>query len=115
FAEALRLNPSEAEHLMYHAWSCYKADTSTAKSAIEVSKELNRALALNPKLGQAHLYLGYISKDQHDQTTARRSFERALRYNPNCTEALRELRLIQMRKEKKAEQEKKGLLGKMFK
>ncbi|MDH3999447.1 MAG: response regulator, partial [Desulfuromonadales bacterium] len=53
FAEALRLNPSDAEHLMYHAWSCYKADTSTAKSAIEVSKELNRALALNPKLGQA--------------------------------------------------------------
>ena len=40
-------------------------------------------------------------------------FERAIQYNPECTEALRELRLMNMRREKEA-QEKKSLLDKMF-
>ena len=42
--------------------------------------------------------------------TAQRRFERAIQCDPNCTDALRELRLMNMRKEK----EKKGLFGKMF-
>jgi hypothetical protein len=64
-------------------------------------------------LSLAHLYLGYLSKDEGNEGEAQRRFEQAILCNPNCTEALRELRLMSMRKEK-AEKEKKGLFGKMF-
>jgi hypothetical protein len=59
------------------------------------------------------LYLGYICKDEGNQKGAQRRFERAIKCDPNCTEALRELRLMNMRKAK-TNREKKGLFGKMF-
>ncbi len=110
FAEALELNPNEAEYLMYQAWSAYKANPKATEVILHTRKKLMRAAELNPRLSLAHLYLGYICKDEGNEKEAQRRFERAIQHNPNCTEALRELRLMSMRKEK----EKKGLFGKMF-
>ncbi|NIQ09693.1 MAG: tetratricopeptide repeat protein [Gammaproteobacteria bacterium] len=113
FAEALELNPNEAEYLMYQTWTAYKANPKATDVVINTRKNLMRAAELNPKLSQAHLYLGYICKDEGNEKEAQRRFERAIQHNPNCTEALRELRLMSMRKEK-AGKDKKGLFGKMF-
>lgn len=113
FAEALGLSPNEAEYLMYQAWSAYKANPKSTEVVINTRKHLIRATELSPKLSLAHLYLGYLSKDEGNEKEAQRRFERAILCDPNCTEALRELRLMSMRKEK-AEKEKKGLFGKMF-
>ena len=113
FAEALELSPNEAEYLMYQAWSAYKANSSSTEVVINTRKKLIRATELSPKLSLAHLYLGYLSKDEGNEKEAQRRFERAILCNPNCTEALREIRLMSMRKEK-AEKKKKGLFGKMF-
>jgi len=113
FAEALELCPNEAEYLMYQAWSAYKANSKSTEVVINTRKNLIRATELSPKLSLAHLYLGYLSKDEGNEREAQRRFERAILCNPNCTEALRELRLMGMRKGK-AEKEKKGLFGKMF-
>ena len=74
---------------------------------------LMRATELNPKLSMAHLYLGYICKDEGNEKEAQRRFERAIQCNPNCTEALRELRLMNMRKVT-PDKEKKSLFGKIF-
>ena len=113
FSEALELSPKEAEYLMYQAWSAYKADSKATGVLINARKKLMQAIELNPKLSLAHLYLGYICKDEGNEKEAQRRFERAIQCNPNCTEALRALRLMNMR-EKKAEKDKKGLFGKMF-
>jgi CheY-like chemotaxis protein/TolA-binding protein len=113
FTEALELSPKEAEYLMYQAWSAYKADPRSTDVLINTRKKLMQAIELNPKLSLAHLYLGYVCKDEGNEKEAQRRFERAIQCNPNCTEALRELRLMNMRKEK-AEKDKKGLFGKMF-
>jgi len=113
FAEALHLSPNEAEYLMYQAWSAYKANSKSTEVVINTRKNLIRATELSPKLSLAHLYLGYLSKDEGNEKEAQRRFERAILCDPNCTEALREMRLMSMRKEK-AEKEKKGLFGKMF-
>lgn len=113
FAQALDLSPNEAEYLLYQAWSAYKSGDRSL-GGIEMARAgLMRAASLNPKLSQAHLYLGYICKDEGKEEEARRRFERAIQANPNCTEALREIRLMAMRGEK-SDKEKKGLLGKMF-
>ena len=99
---------------MYCAWTTYKANQGQRSRTAEARKQLTQALALNPKLGLAHLYLGYIHKDEGEEKETRRSFEKAIRCNPDCTEALRELRLMNMRREK-AEKEKKKRFGPRFK
>ncbi len=113
FAKALTLSPNEAEYLMYQAWSAYKANNKSAEAVVAARKNLMRATELNPKLSLAHLYLGYICKDEGNEHEAQRRFERAIQCNPKCTEALREIRLMSMRRGKE-EKEKKGLFGKMF-
>ncbi|MDH3961543.1 MAG: DUF4388 domain-containing protein [Desulfuromonadales bacterium] len=110
FAEALEICPNEAEYLMYQTWSAYKFNPKATDVIINARKNLLRAIELNPKLSLAHLFLGYLCKDEGNEKTARRHFEKAIQCNPNCTEALREIRLMSMRKEK----EKKGLFEKMF-
>ncbi len=110
FAEALAISPSEAEYLMYQAWCAYKFNPKATDVIINARKNLLRAIELNPKLSLAHLFLGYVCKDEGNKKEALRRFEKAIQCNPNCTEALREIRLMGMRKEK----EKKGLFGKMF-
>lgn len=113
FAEALELRPNEAEYLMYQALSSYKAEPKTKEVINTAHKNLMRATELSPKLSMGHLYLGYICKDQGQKSEAQRHFERAILYNPKCTEALRELRLMGMRKGQEGE-EKKSLFGKVF-
>ena len=109
FAEALEICPNEAEYLMYQTWSAYKFNPKTT-DINKTRTNLLRAIELNPTLSLAHLFLGYVCKDEGNEKEALRRFERAIQCNPNCTEALREIRLMSMRKEK----EKKGLFGKMF-
>jgi DNA-binding response OmpR family regulator/curved DNA-binding protein CbpA len=110
FAEALAISPNEAEYLMYQTWSAYKFNPKATDVIINARKNLLRAIELNPKLSLAHLFLGYVCKDGGNENEALRHFERAIQCNRNCTEALREIRLMSMRKEKG----KKGLFGKMF-
>ena len=109
FAEALEICPNEAEYLMYQTWSAYKFNPK-ATDIIKTRTNLLRAIELNPTLSLAHLFLGYVCKDKGNEKEARRHFEKAIQVDPNCTEALREIRLMSMRKEK----EKKGLFGRMF-
>ena len=109
FAEALEICPNEAEYLMYQTWSAYKFNPKTT-DIIKTRTNLLRAIELNPTLSLAHLFLGYLCKDKGNEKEALRHFEKAIQVDPNCTEALREIRLMSMRKEK----EKKGLFGKMF-
>ncbi len=113
FTEALGFNPNEAEYLMFRAWSAYKADPLATETAISSRRDLVRAIELNPRLSLAHLYLGYLSRDEGNHKEAQRRFEQAIKCDPNCTDAQRELRLMNMRKAT-AKKEKKGLFGKMF-
>ena len=110
FAQALEISPNEAEYLMYESWSAYKFNPKATDVIINARKNLLRAIELNPQLSLAHLFLGYVCKDEGDETKALRLFKKAIKCNPNCTEALREIRLMSIRKDK----ERKGLFGRMF-
>jgi CheY-like chemotaxis protein len=112
FSAALELNPNEAEYLTYRAWAAYKAAPRAEEAGIGSRKDLVRAAELDPRLSLAHLYLGLLCKDEGNLKEAQRRFERAVQCDPNCTEALRELRLINLRKAEPAK--KKGLFGRMF-
>jgi DNA-binding response OmpR family regulator/curved DNA-binding protein CbpA len=108
FEEVTKLCPEEGEFHAYLGWTLFQSDPKN-EEAIRLAREhLNQAISLNPKVDKAYLFLGYIYKALDYQEMAEHEFEKAIQCNPDCTEALRELRLLNMRKKDKKDDKKKG-------
>ncbi len=91
FREAITLYPEEGEFHAWEGWALFQADPNQAEDAM---RAIEQAVTLNPKLDKSYLFLGYIHKATGRPDRAERQFEKAIQANPDCTEALRELRLL---------------------
>lgn len=91
FREAITLYPDEGEFHAWEGWAAFQADPSRADDAI---RSIEQSVNLNPKMDKGYLFLGYIHKATGRPDRAERQFEKAIQANPDCTEALRELRLL---------------------
>jgi curved DNA-binding protein CbpA len=116
FEWACKLNPNEAEYHAYLGWAIFKKSLPDYKQSISKVKEiLKKAIELNPGIDKAHYFLGLIYKTEDNIELAEKEFKKAVKCNPEFREALQELRIINLRKEKKKKEERKGFLGKIFK
>jgi tetratricopeptide (TPR) repeat protein len=100
FGCALQLYPDEGDHHAYYGWAlhlCHPGDPSMLGEALE---HVKRGLKLASHRETAYLFLGRLYKVIGRVDVAERSFTRAVQIQPECVEALRELRLINMRREK---------------
>ncbi|MFO0597702.1 MAG: response regulator [Myxococcaceae bacterium] len=95
FQEAISLYDQEGEFHAWSGWALFQAEPGRAEDAL---RTIERAITLNPKLDKSYLFLGYIYKATGRPDRAERQFEKAIQCNPDCTEALRELRLLGKRK-----------------
>jgi CheY-like chemotaxis protein len=110
--KAVDICAEEPEYLCYLAMAKFKAAKGNT-SMINSAKELiQKSIRLNSNLDKAHLFHGYMLKEAGRLQEAAKRFERAIQCNPNCTEALRELRLINMRN---PSDKGASVLGKLFK
>jgi len=91
FQEAIALYPDEGEFHAWAGWSLFQADPARSEDAV---RSIEQAVGLNPKLDKSYLFLGYIHKATGRPDKAEKQFEKAIQSNPDCTEALRELRLL---------------------
>lgn len=107
---AIELSPEEPEYLTLFAWALYKNTPEKSEAQNQALEVLLASRELNPGLDLTHLYLGHIYQVQGKDRQAEKSFEMAVKANPDCTEALRELRLINLRREQTAQS--KSLLKK---
>ncbi|UCD84573.1 MAG: DnaJ domain-containing protein [Deltaproteobacteria bacterium] len=111
FKQAIDLNPKEGEYYVYLGWTMFKKTPPGQKLGVNEAEEyIMKGLSMNPRIHDAYIFLGNIFKLDGRETEAENQFKKALEYNPNSTEALRELRLINMRREKS-----KGVFKKIFK
>ncbi len=94
FKEAVALCGDEGIFHAWLGWTAYQIAPGDPSTVDQARLELNRAVQLNPRYDQAHLFLGYIEKENHRPDRAQGHFEHALQVNPDCIEALRELRLL---------------------
>jgi len=101
FEEAATLCPEEGEFHAYLGWAMFQSDPKNEEAVRTARDQLNQAISLNPKVDKAYLFLGYIYKAMNYREMAEHEFEKAIQCNPDCTEALRELRLISMRRKSK--------------
>ena len=109
FGRALELNPDDGEHHAHYGWAlhlCHPSDAAMTEEAIE---HIRRGLRLARDREKPYLFLGRLYKAVGQNAHAERMFTRALQLNPDCVDALRELRLIRMRK-----QREKGILRRLF-
>lgn len=121
YAEAYRqlkiafdISPEEPEYMTPYAYALLKTDPGKPTVREQAKQILRQSALLNNELDLTHLYLGYLLKLEGREKEAEKRFELALQCNPDCTEALRELRLSNLRKESEKKLKAKGLFDKMF-
>lgn len=98
FKEAIDLYPEEAEYFAYYGWALFQSDPENQEVLKKARDAIATAITKNPKLDKAYLFMGYIYKGINRDDLAERQFEKAIQCNPDCTDALRELKLLDMKK-----------------
>jgi curved DNA-binding protein CbpA len=100
FRLAIDGNPEEAEHHAYYAWAMWMGAADKDRALAPVKQVFARALEVNPRCVPAYFYLGHVYNYQQDYPRALAQFQRALDLRPGYVDAEREIRLLQMRREK---------------
>jgi tetratricopeptide (TPR) repeat protein len=95
------------------AWALFKSSPERPGVQNQAMEVLLASREINPSLDLTHLYLGYVYQAQGKERQSGKSFELAVQANPDCIEALRELRLINLRREQAPQS--KGLFKKFMK
>jgi DNA-binding response OmpR family regulator/tetratricopeptide (TPR) repeat protein len=110
---AIELSPEEPEYMTHFAWALFKSEPDNPGVQNQAMEVLLASRETNPSLDLTHLYLGHVYQAQQKDRQSEKSFEMAVQANPDCTEALRELRLINLRREQAPQS--KGLFKKFIK
>jgi tetratricopeptide (TPR) repeat protein len=95
--QSVALNPTEGEHLAFLTWARVCAGQTTHADAKPL---FNQAIKLSPMCGRAYYYLGVCLKEDKDIDRAYNMFRKAKDLDPRLLDAEREMRLINMRREK---------------
>jgi len=109
FEWSVRLFPEEGEYVAHLGWALFLSnpnDRETLKKAITIVKKGSK---LAEDRDKPYLFLGRMYQAAGKLDVAERMFSTALEIRSDNLEALRELRLIHMRREKE-----KGLIGRLF-
>lgn len=95
FAEAVRAYPDEGEYHCAYGWALYVSDPDRIK---EAKRHALRGKKLAPDRSAPLLVLGRLCKAEAKADLAEKLFSKAVELDPDCAEALQELRLIALRK-----------------
>ena len=109
FRKAVELYPEEGDYLAHLGWTRYLTAGHKPEAREESLRALKRAAKLAPDSEKPYLFLGLLHKAEGDAEKAERLFVKDVQLKSDCLEALRELRLINLRREKQ-----KGLVRKLL-
>ena len=99
FKEAVDLYPDEGEFHSYLGWALHQTNPSEDTVSKQAQAHLEEGLRLNPRHDRGYLFLGWLHKALGRRAEAEAQFEKAIQCNPDCAEALRELRLLSEQRE----------------
>lgn len=97
--KAHELDPQQPEYIALLAWlESMKPEKQGPEPTMACIAMLDQALATNDKLERAYFYRGMLHKRLQNGAAAVRDFRRASELNPRNIDAVREVRLFEMRK-----------------
>ena len=109
FGKAVENYPDEGEYHAHYGWSLYLCNPDNSVMVEEAIEHVTRGIKLARDREKPYLFLGRLYKVVGKGTAAEQMFTRAVQIRPDCVEAMRELRLINMRRDKS-----KGIIGRLF-
>jgi tetratricopeptide (TPR) repeat protein len=102
--EAIRLKPKDTEFKISRAYAAYlrAARNSPSEAAAQAAiKEILGLMKNDANIASGYLYLGHLHKAVNKPELSLKYFEKLLEYDENHVEALREVRIANLRKDKK--------------
>jgi CheY-like chemotaxis protein len=109
FGTALELDPDEGDYHTHYGWTLHLCHPGNKTIIQEAMEHVRRGLKLASHADRAYLFMGRLFRSTGKSEAAEKMFARAVQLRPDCVEALRELRLINMRREKS-----KGLIRRLL-
>ncbi len=109
FGRALEGNADDGEYHAYYGWCLYLCHPDSSTMVGEAIEHVKRGAGMAVDREKPFLFLGRLYKVIGKVAVAEKMFTRAVQIQPECVEALRELRLINLRREKS-----KGLIGRLL-
>lgn len=109
-------NPQEGEHLALLAWTLYQSTSKAERAGRRdgIQKMIKRALELSPRCARAHYFMGKLYLETGMQDSAMDCFRRATSIRDNYIEAMRELRLLTMRRERETAPKRRSTILEML-
>jgi len=99
--EARELNPDDPLYDVHLGWAMFNKDRSDDKKVARAEMVIKEAVKRQQSLPLAYQHLGQISFDKERYDEARRWWKKCLEWDKKNVDALRGLRLINTREEKK--------------
>lgn len=96
--DAIKGNPEEGEFYAWRGYAKFFTFQDRKQGLAEAHKDLQLGLKRNERCAPAHYFLGHIAKLCGDNAGATKHFKRAVEIQPDHVDALRELRLLGVRK-----------------
>jgi tetratricopeptide (TPR) repeat protein len=109
FGRALEFNPDEGDYHTHYGWTLHLCNPTAPAVIEEAIEHVRRGIKVASHADRAYLFMGRLLRAIGKPGAAERMFTRAVQIEPGCVEALRELRLINMRRERS-----KGLIRRML-
>ena len=109
FGRALQLYPEAGEYHSHYGWTLHLCHPDQPDIAAEAIEHVRRGIKLAGQRETSYLFMGRLCKAIGRVDRAERMFARAVQLEPGCVEALRELRLINLRRYKS-----KGLIRRLL-
>jgi Flp pilus assembly protein TadD len=101
FGMSAHLDPAEGEYVSHLGYALYLSKPDHELVRKEALEDIARGIKLSPDREISYVFLGRIFKVGGELLNAEKMFRRALEIRPHCREAAQELRLIEMREQKK--------------
>jgi CheY-like chemotaxis protein len=109
FGKAVEHNPEEGEYHAHYGWCLHLIHPDDTVMIGEAIEHVRRGIKLARDHEKPYLFLGRLYKAMGRSDAAEKMFAHVVRIRPDSVEAMRELRLLNMRREKN-----KGLIGRLF-
>ena len=109
FGRAMEHFPSEGEYHSNYGWCLYLCHPDNEVMFSEALEHCRKGIKLAKDREKPYLLLGRLYKAMGRPVAAKKMFTRAVAIRPQCVEAMRELRIMNMRREKD-----KGVLKRLF-